>query len=102
MVLGTAADAYVHAVGGFACAVQCLVNASRDEMEGRTTVHRDRRTGVMSQDENGNVIGRTVSPPAFQFMSDQGPRLGANMFRPRITAPIFLKPRAAKSSSTLP
>jgi hypothetical protein len=35
----------------------------------------------------------------FQFMSGQGPRIGPNMFLPRIHAPIFLKPRAAKSSS---
>src|SRR5258708_6834477 len=32
-------------------------------------------------------------------MSGQEPRIGPNMFLPRIQAPTFLKPRAAKSSS---
>src|SRR5215510_13866591 len=32
-------------------------------------------------------------------MSGQGPRIGPNMFLPRIHAPTFSKPRAAKSSS---
>src|SRR5665213_2538886 len=35
----------------------------------------------------------------FQFMSGQEPRIGPNMFLPRIQAPTSLKPRAAKSSS---
>src|SRR5260370_22360745 len=35
----------------------------------------------------------------FQLSSGQGPRIGPNMFRPMIHAPILLNPRAAKSSS---
>ncbi len=61
--------------------------------------HRDRRARVMRQHVNRAVVRRLVAPPAFQLSSGQGPRIGPNMLRPRIQAPIFSELRAAKSSS---
>ena len=48
---------------------------------------------------NAGDIAADFPDGLFQFMSGQEPRIGPNMFLPRIQAPTFLKPRAAKSSS---
>lgn len=72
--VGPTTDLHVHPVCCLARLVKRLMNAACDEM------------------------GLSPHQP-FQFMSGQGPRIGPNMFLPRIHAPTFLEPRAAKSSS---
>ena len=91
----SAANAHIHSVGCVARPVKRLVNTARHEVEYRSAFHLDGRARVMSW----NVMGGLSPHQPFQFMSDQEPRIGPNMFLPRIQAPTFLKPRAAKSSS---
>src|SRR6266850_7030678 len=50
--------------------------------------------------KTGTRYGGLSPHQPFQFMSGQGPRIGPNMFLPRIHAPTFWKPREAKSSAT--
>ena len=64
-ILVGAIDPHVHSGSGLACAVQRLANASGDEVERRASCHFDGGASMMRQDENGNVIRRIVSPPAF-------------------------------------
>src|SRR5438477_3374450 len=92
------ADPHVHSGSGLACTVERLANASCYEVERRVAFHLDGRARVMSQDESWNVIRWVVPPPAFPVHVGPG-TANPNMFLPRIQAPTFLKPRAAKSSS---
>src|SRR5207302_6219297 len=91
------ADPHVHSGSGLACTVERLANASCYEVERRVAFHLDGRARVMSQDESWNVIRWVVPPPAFPVHVGPG-TANPNMFLPRIQAPTFLKPRAAKSS----
>lgn len=77
----SAADAHVLAGSGFPRLVECVANACGDEVELRAAFHFDRGTSVMSQDEDGNVIGRIVAPPA---------------------GPTHVRPRAANGTEHIP
>src|SRR6202521_2330502 len=83
------ADPHVHSGSGLACTVERLANASCYEVETRVAFHLDGGTSVMGQDEDWNVIRWIVSPPAFPVCVRQSPRMGPNMFLPRIQAPTF-------------
>ena len=54
----------------------------------------------MGQHEHIAMIDRVVAPPAFPGIINHGPRMGPNILRPIIQAPMFSKLCAAKSSST--
>ena len=58
-----AADAHVHSACSLTRPCKRVVNAARNEMEGRAAVHLDRRACMMRQDEDRNVIRWIVSPP---------------------------------------
>ena len=47
----------------------------------------------------GTWYGGSSPHQPFHASSGQGPRIGPNMFRPRIQAPMLRNPRAANSSS---
>ena len=70
--VSSAANAHIHSVGCVARPIKRLVNTARDEVECRSAFHLDGLACVMGQDESGNVIGRTVSPPAFPVQVGPG------------------------------
>ena len=81
-------------------ALERRLDAVGDEVERRAALHLDRRARVVGEHEDrarGRADCRPTSPS--RSSSGQAPRTGPNMLRPRIQAPTFSKPRAAKSSS---
>ena len=55
------------------------------------STHFERCARVMREDEYGSVVRRILAPPSFQESSGHDSRIGPNMFRPMIHAPLFLK-----------
>ena len=84
-----AVDPHVHSGSGLACTVERFVNASCDEVERGAACHLDGGTRVMGPDEDRHVIWRVVSPPASPVRVWPSPRMGPNMFLPRIPTPTF-------------
>jgi hypothetical protein len=62
--IGATTNSHVHPIRCLARLVKRLVSAACDEMECRVAFHLYGRARVMSQDENWNVIGWVVPPPA--------------------------------------
>src|SRR5262249_13267716 len=58
-------NTYVQPIGCLVRPLKRLVNAACDEVERRVAFHLDGRARMVSQDEDWNVIGRVVPPPAF-------------------------------------
>src|SRR5450631_1556400 len=56
--------------------------------------------GWLVSTKTGVWYGGLSPHQPFQVSSGQAPRMGPNMFRPRIHAPMPVNPPAAKSSST--
>jgi transposase InsO family protein len=63
--VGSAADPHVLAASGIACPFKRIMDAAGDEVERCATFHLDRRPGMVGQNEDRNVVGRIVAPPAF-------------------------------------
>jgi len=89
--VGPTTNSHVSSGGRLSCPVKRLANAARDELKRRVAFHLNGWTRMMSQDEDWDMIRRIGLSPhqPFQFMSGQGPRIGPNMFLPRIHAPTF-------------
>ena len=51
-------------LGCLARPLERLVDAARHEVERRPTFHRERGARVVRQDEDGDVVGRVLAPPA--------------------------------------
>src|SRR5579872_2100766 len=61
---GTTTDAYVLAVGCVTSGLERVARRSVDEVERRTSLHLDRRAGVVREDEGRGVERRVRTPPA--------------------------------------
>ncbi len=70
--VASTADAHVAASGRLACAIQCVMNAAGNEMERGATLHLHRRARVVRQYEGGNMVRRTVTPPAIPLQVQPG------------------------------
>src|SRR5580693_1970136 len=66
------ADPNVLAIRCRGSSLQGGVNSIRDEMEGRSTLHLDRRAWMAGQHEHRDVIRRNISPPAFPSLIRPG------------------------------
>ena len=95
MVVDAATEADVAAAGGGARLLPARHASSRDKVKLRASCHPAAARGVMRQHEDRRVIRRLLAHQPFQLSSGHGPRTGPNMLRPRIQAPIPVKPCSA-------
>src|SRR6188768_639498 len=62
--LGATADPHIAIARGSARLLECLLDATRDEVKDRSALHLERLSRMMGEHEDGNMIGRIVAPPA--------------------------------------
>src|ERR1700730_14354695 len=70
------ADPNVLAIRRRGSSFQGGVNSIRDEMEGSSTLHFDRRACMSGQHDHRDVIRRNISPPALPGLIRPGPPHG--------------------------
>jgi len=68
----TTADANVFFAGSFGRLLEGRVNTRGDEVKRGAAFHLERRARVMREDENGHMVGRTWTPPAFPELAGFG------------------------------
>src|SRR5277367_6634104 len=64
----TAAEPDVLTFRGVDGLFESALNTVGDEMEGRASGHRDRRSRVVGENEDRGMVGRVVAPPAFPVL----------------------------------
>jgi predicted ester cyclase len=66
----------VFGAGGLLCLFERGLDSVGDEVERRPSLHLDRITRVMGEDEHGVVVGRVVTPPARPLLVSPGTTAG--------------------------